>query len=130
MTVSLKEIPPVVVMPVPGGGRVEISIVDDTIWVSDYTNNNVCNFTLRVVRGKLEGADSAREGVHELYKQRKAGGVAALKASPAFERNAGYRDTMTRIAEAYSTARPSKAGYWFIDPTVSPHGGPVVVLDP
>lgn len=130
MTVSLKEIPPVVVMPVPGGGRVEISIVDDTIWVSDYSNNDVCNFTLRVPRGGLEGADNARDGVRDLYKRRKLGGPSAPRAASAYERNARYREAIAQFAEAFAAAPPSKAGYWFIDPTVSPHGGPVVVLDP
>jgi hypothetical protein len=130
MTVSLKEIPPVVALPLPGGGRVEISVVDDTIWVSDYSSADVCNFTLRVPRGKLEGADNARAGVHELFKKRALNGTTAQKASSAAARNAAYRAALTKMAEAYAVEPPSKAGYWFIDPTINPHGGPVVVLDP
>jgi hypothetical protein len=127
MTSSLKEIRPVVALPLPDGGRVEISVVEDTIWVSDYASGDVCNFTLRVPRGKLEGDDIARAGVHEMFKER-ARGHAKPRADG--DRGAAYRASVQRIAEAIAYAPPSKAGFWVIDPTFNPHGGPVVVLDP
>lgn len=130
MTVSLKEIPPVVVMPITGGGKVEISVVNDSIWISDYSSDDVCNFTLRVMRGKLEGSEYAREAVHEMYKRRKLGGPSAQKGAPAHEGNRGRREALAKFAETFAAGLPSKAGYWFSDPTVTPHGGPVVVLDP
>jgi len=125
MTRSLQEISPVVALPQPDGGRVEISVVDDMIWISDYSSAGTCNFTLRVLRGRLEGAENARVAVHDLFKERARG-----KSSAAYGRNSPYRAALNKIAEAMVAAPPTKAGYWFIDPTFSPHGGPVVVLDP
>jgi hypothetical protein len=133
MVRSLKEIPPAVALPQPGGGRVEISVVDDVIWISDYSKddqgNDVSNFTLCVARGPLEGAPAAAAGVHGLFKQRgdrtwngsKPNGRGPTKAQ---------RAVIDRVTPAMLEGPPSKAGYWFVDPTIAPHGGPVVVVDP
>jgi hypothetical protein len=129
---SLKEIPPVVSLPQPGGGRVEISVVDDVIWISDYAKddkgNDVSNFTLCVARGPLEGAPDAAAGVHALFRRR--GTSPSNLAAGTHAHSQAQRAMLARLAPAMVASPPSKAGYWFVDPTITPHGGPVVVVDP
>jgi hypothetical protein len=118
MTSSLKEIRPVVVMPQADGGKIEITVDGDTIWLSDYSDEKTCNFTLCIRRGELEGDAEAPNVVHQVFQERMRNGKRTYQA----------RRKLT--AEAIARQPPSKAGYWFIDPTISPHGGPVVVMDP
>ncbi len=133
MIQSLKDVAPVVVLPQADGGRIEISVVNDTIWLSDYSKdakgNDVSNFTLCVARGPMEGAPDAASFVHDLFKRR-----GSAPSNPPRHNGQGrspaQQALIARVAPAMVAKPPSKAGYWYVDPTITPHGGPLVVVDP
>ena len=126
---SLKDVLPVVALP-QSNGRVEITVADDMIWVSDYAvgadGKEISNFTLCIPRGPLDGAASAPREVQSKYSQpnklsiSKSGNGRSPAASAEF----------VRIAQELAKGPPSMAGYWFAHPTLKRHGGPVVVIDP
>jgi len=112
---------PTVALPT-GDGRVEVSVVDGEIWVSDYDSRRKRNFTIVIQRGKLNGSQCACQAVHESV--RDEGNLAASKgARPKHSQ---------RIAQAHrimAKRPPRKAGYWYQEPDSSAHGGPVVIIE-
>jgi len=116
MAASKKSIPvPSVVLPI-GGGRVELTVTDGEIWLSDYATGKKRNFTLVIPRGKLRGNKSARQSVFD-HHSNKRGAKAALSQR-------------VMAARKLITAQPPKvAGYWYQDPSFPAHGGPVVIVE-
>jgi len=110
MASSRQDIPaPAVVLPT-GNGRVEVTVVDNEIWLSDYAGGKH-NFTLVIPRKRLKGNKAARDGVYDHH---------CTKTSTASVRMAAASDL--------TTERPAKAGYWY--ELASPaHGGPVVIVE-
>ena len=114
---SSRDIPaPAVVLPL-GDGRVEITVVDNEIWLSDYASGEVRNFTLVIPRSKLLGNKSARDGVHDHYCNKGTG-----------EKYAPSR-RIEKAAVKLRVAPPPMAGYWYQDPDSPAHGGPVVIVE-
>jgi len=112
---------PMVSLPI-GDGRVEISVVDGEIWVSDYDSRTKRNFTIVIQRGTLNGNRCVCQAVHESAREEST--LAASKR--------GRPKHARRIAKAHEVMAekpPRKAGYWYQDPNSSAHGGPVVVIE-
>lgn len=125
---SLQEVQPVVALP-QKNGRVEITVVEGMIWVSDYAvgpdGKEVSHFTLCIPRGPLDGALSARQEVHSKYAQ-----PGTLSNDKRGNGRGAPNPEFVRIVQELAKGAPSMAGYWFSHPTLKRHGGPVVVLDP
>ena len=96
------------------GGRVELTVVDDAIWLSSY-EGKTHQFTLVVPRKPLEGNRAALDGVA----QRARSG--ARKASSSM--------MVAKAMERFKTTTPARAGYWYEDPDSRSHGGPVVIIE-
>jgi len=116
MATSKKSIPaPSVVLPI-GAGRVELTVTEDEIWLSDYADAEKRNFTLVIPRSELHGNESACQSVFAHHSNRKGAG-----------RTLSQRVTAVR---KFLTAQPPKvAGYWYEDPSFPAHGGPVVIVE-
>jgi hypothetical protein len=117
---SNKDLPePTVALPVPDG-RVEVTVVDNEIWISDYAktgNRQRLNFTLVIPRGKLVGNAAASQSAFEHH--RKDYGKASAMRSP----------RLAACAVKVGKAKPRKAGFWYEDKEFPAHGGPVVILE-
>ena len=113
-----RENPPVpaVVLPI-GDGRVEITVVDNEIWLSDYSDGTIHNFTLVIPRNKLQGNKSARQAVCD-HHNNKGGG----------EKYAPSRRVVA-ASKLFAVEPPRMAGYWYQDPNSPAHGGPVVIIE-
>jgi hypothetical protein len=95
-------------------GRVEITVVDNEIWLSDYASGEKHNFTLVVPRKRLQGNKAAQEAVHQHFSKRGAAAPSARIAAAA-----------PKLVEG----PPAMAGYWYQDPNFPAHGGPVVIVE-
>jgi hypothetical protein len=116
MAGSRETIPaPAVVLPL-GEGRVEITVVNDEIWLSDYANDKDRNFTMVIPRSKLTGNKSACDAVHNHY-SRDTGGK-----PPRWQR-------LQAVVDMLRVQPPRMAGYWYQDPASPAHGGPVVIVE-
>jgi hypothetical protein len=106
-------------IPAPGttvpvdGGRVELTVVDDAIWLSSYQDDKH-QFTLVVPRKSLEGSVDAKEGVSR--RARNGGRKAAFKMA-------------VSAMERFKLAPPARAGFWYEDPNFKGHGGPLVIVE-
>lgn len=99
-----------------GDGRVEVTVVDNEIWLSDYASGEARNFTLVIPRTRLQGNKSARQSVHDHHCNHKD----------------GARPCSSRVAAALPQLEktpPAVAGYWYQDPNSPAHGGPVVIVE-
>lgn len=106
---------PSVVLPV-GDGRVEVSVVDNEIWLSDYSSGEARNFTLVIPRQRMQGNKSARQAVFDHHCNK--GGE---KYAPSLR--------MAKASTALLTAAPPPiAGYWYELPSPA-HGGPVIIVE-
>lgn len=110
MAKSKQDIPATAVVLPDGKGRVEITVIDDAIWLSDYGSGKH-NFTLVIPRKRLKGNRAARDGVYDHH---------CKKTGKASVRVAAKTDL--------TSSPPAKAGYWY--ELASPaHGGPVVIIE-
>jgi len=110
-----REIPaPTVVLPV-GDGRVELTVVDDEIWLSDYGTGH--NFTLVIPRTKLQGNKTACTNVFEHHNKKASAG----KYTPS--------KRVAAASQLLAVEPPRMAGYWYELPNFGSHGGPVVVVE-
>lgn len=115
MATSREKIPdPAVVLPL-GSGRVEITVVDNEIWLSDYSGDTERNFTLVIPRGKLQGNKSARESVYDHHCNKGGNGKYASAR-------------LAAVSKQLKTQPPAMAGYWYELPSPA-HGGPVVLVE-
>jgi len=110
MAKSKQDIPATAVVLPDGKGRVEITVVDDEIWLSDYGSGKH-NFTLVIPRKRLKGNKAARDGVYDHHCKKT--GTASVKAAATTD---------------LTTAPPAKAGYWY-ELASNAHGGPVVIIE-
>jgi len=104
---------PAVVLPV-GDGRVEVTVIDGAIWLSDYASGKSRNFTLVIPRKRLQGHKSARQGVFDCHCE-------DAKREPSLPMAAARTSLLKQ-------APPRKAGYWYELPSPA-HGGPVVIVE-
>ena len=125
MARSAAEIRPVITLHQEDGSSVQVAIVDDIIWISDVSSSGECHFTLRVPRGPMDGDDTARTKVQELFRER-----ARKSKKPYGKRSETYVAGMGQVEKAMDAGPPAKAGYWYVDPTFSPMGNPVINIDP
>jgi hypothetical protein len=119
---SKKDIPETMVALPLRDGRVELTVVGDEIWISDYAKSGSrerLNFTLVIPRGKLVGNAAARESAFEHHRMDDYAG----KAPPM--RSARLAACAARVGKV----KPRKAGYWYEDSAFPAHGGPVVILE-
>jgi len=116
MATFKKSIPvPSVVLPV-GAGRVELTVTEGEIWLSDYADDEKRNFTLVIPRSELHGNKSACKSVFDHHSNKRG-------AKNAFsQRVAAVRKFLT-------VQPPKVAGYWYEDPSFPAHGGPVVIVE-
>jgi hypothetical protein len=115
MATSRETIPaPTVVLPV-GDGRVEITVVDNEIWLSDYASGESRNFTLVIPRSKLQGNKSARDSVYDHHCKKGGNGKYASKR-------------LAAVSKQLTAQPPAIAGYWYELPSPA-HGGPVVIVE-
>lgn len=116
MASSRENIPaPAVVLPL-GDGRVEVTVVDDEIWLSDYASGEARNFTVVIPRKRLQGNKSARQGVFDHHCNK-----GPDKYAPSVRMAAANSALLT-------SAPPPMAGYWYELPSPA-HGGPVVIVE-
>ncbi len=117
MPTSRENVPaPSVVLPI-GDGRVEITVIDNEIWLSDYAGGNSHNFTLVIPRTRLQGNKSACQSVFDHHTNKGGGDQSAFS-----RRVMAARKTL-------ATEPPRMAGYWYQDPNSAAHGGPVVIIE-
>ena len=117
MATSRETIPvPSVVLPI-GDGRVEITVIDNEIWLSDYAGGSTHNFTLVIPRMKLQGNKSACQGVFAHHSNK--GG----------DNQSDFSRRVLAARKYLSAEPPRMAGYWYQDPNSAAHGGPVVIIE-
>lgn len=114
MASAKKPVPAATVVVPDANGRVELTVVDGKIWLSDYSAAGTRNFTLLVPRKKLRGNQTARDSLHAHLKTQSGGtsvnaaGATAVPLSPA--------------------TAPDQVGYWYVDDSYA-HGSPVTVVE-
>jgi len=114
MASSREKVPaPTVILPV-GDGRVEITVSNKKIWLSDYASGKARNFTLVIPRTRLKGSDSARQLVLDRHVETKGD-----RPSPSRRKAAGGKSSGTKV-------QPTAGGH--VTPKMV-QGGPVVVVD-
>ncbi|HUL64043.1 MAG TPA: hypothetical protein VLW55_05460 [Burkholderiaceae bacterium] len=110
MAKSKQDIPAAAVVLHDDEGRIEVTVVDGEIWLSDYGSGKH-NFTLVIPRMRLKGNKAARDGVYNHHCNKT--GKASVKLAATTD---------------LTSAPPAKAGYWY--QLASPaHGGPVVIIE-
>ncbi|HTT09742.1 MAG TPA: hypothetical protein VMG60_02540 [Burkholderiaceae bacterium] len=113
MASSREKVPvPTVILPI-GDGRVEITVSDKKIWLSDYASRKARNFTLVIPRTRLKGSDSDRLGAFDLHADPKR-----AKRTPSKTNAAATKSSRTKVQRAAGHPVPALV-----------HGGPVVVVD-
>ncbi len=104
------------VIDAPGGGKVEVTVEDDAIWLSNIDGSDKRTFTLRIARKALEGHSIAVRGIEERAAHAKTLGARA----PRLDRDED-------CAKAASASK--QAGFWFVDERYTLLGTPVTVID-
>lgn len=107
-------------------GRVEITVVDGEIWVSDYDSDGKSNFTFVIQRGPLRGSETARAAVVDSC-EKERGAEHKRRVAAARATMVGANRQLGTSATA--AGQPRAAGYWYVDPNWSAHGGPVVIVE-
>lgn len=95
------------------GGRVEVSVVDGSIWLSSY-EGKTHQFTIVVPRKPLQGNQDACDAVAQHARK----GCGRDKSA-----------MVTAAIPKLQATPPAKAGYWYEDPNFPTHGGPVVIIE-
>ena len=129
MVSSLKEVGPARWLELSDGTRLEVSLYEDCLWISEHVGD-VCKYTLCIPRdADFTGTAEAPGAVQQVFEQR-GKVMPAGKGGGARRRSRGQVAIEDRVSDHLRKAPPKKAGYWFTDPTIAPHGIPAVIVDP